>query len=68
MTLLQVFLLTLGGALAYEGFAWAVGPSAMRRAYHEAIANMDDRRLGVIGLVTFLLGLALILLAVRVFS
>ena len=68
MTVMQILLLTLGGALVYEGFAWAVGPAAMRKAYHEAMAQLDDRQLGLFGLASLGTGLVLVLLAVRLAS
>lgn len=68
MTLTQIFLLTLAGALIYEGFAWAVGPGSMRRLYEEAMQQLDDRQLSYAGVGSLFLGVALALIAVRVLS
>lgn len=63
-----VFLLTLGGAFAFEGLGWALAPEAMKRAYAQAIAMLDNRRLSVFGLLTFGLGLVLIVAGIRLAS
>ena len=64
MTALQILLLTLGGALAYEGLGWALAPQALRDVYSRMMEEMDDRQLGLAGLLSLLAGLFCIVLAV----
>lgn len=61
----QIFLLTFAGALIYEGLAWAVGPSAMRRMYDQAMQQLGDRQLSNAGLISVVIGVGFILLALQ---
>ena len=64
MTIASMALLVLGGALAVEGFGWAVAPDGMRDAYRALVERLDKRQLGLIGLLSLCSGLACIVLAV----
>ena len=57
-------LLVLGGALAVEGFGWAVAPDGMRDAYRALVERFNTRQLGLIGLGSLCVGLACIVWAV----
>lgn len=63
-----LLLLTLGGALIFEGFGWAVAPDAMKRAYAEAIEMMSNRQLSTFGLISLAVGLVMIVLGVGLVS
>lgn len=65
MSLATVLLLVFGGALAVEGIGWALAPDAMRRAYAEAMAMLDARRLSRLGLLCTAMGLLMIWMGVR---
>lgn len=61
----SITLLIIGGALALEGIGWAIAPDGMRRAYEEAISNLDARQLSTLGLLSTALGGLLIIAGVR---
>lgn len=58
-------MIAIGGALAFEGVLWAVFPSQMRRMYHEALSQMDDKALHIGGLVSVMLGVIMVGAAVK---
>lgn len=58
-------MIAIGGALAFEGVLWAVFPSQMRRMYHEALSQMDDKVLHIGGLVSVMLGVIMVGAAVK---
>lgn len=60
-----ILLLTLGGALAFEGIGWALAPEQMKQAYREAIERLDNRQLSLFGMVSLAIGLILIVVAIR---
>lgn len=60
-----VTLLVIGGALALEGIGWAIAPDGMRRAYEEAMANLDSRQLSTLGMLCTAMGILLIVAGVR---
>lgn len=60
-----ITLLVIGGALALEGLGWAIAPDGMRRAYEEAISNLDTKQLSTLGLLCTALGVLLIVAGIR---
>lgn len=66
MSLGVIILIALGGALAIEGFVWAVFPAQMRRAYEQSLRMIDDKALHVSGLVCVAIGIFLVGLAVKI--
>jgi len=65
MGLGTIIAVAIGGALALEGFIWAIFPSQMRRAYQESFAQLDDKSLHIGGLICVLFGVLLIGTAVK---
>lgn len=65
MSLGVIILIAFGGAMALEGFVWAVFPAQMRRAYEQSLRMIDDKSLHVSGLVCVAVGVLLIGLAVK---
>jgi len=65
MSLGIIILIALGGAMALEGFVWAVFPAQMRRAYEESLRLIDDKSLHIGGLVCVAIGVLLVGLAVK---
>jgi len=59
-----ILMIAFGGVLAIEGVVWAIFPAQMRKFYIEAFA-MGDKALHQSGLVSVALGVALIVLAVK---
>lgn len=59
-----LLLLVFGGALALEGLGWAVAPDGMRRAYDEIMRTLDTRSLSLMGLVSFTIGMIMIVAAI----
>jgi len=66
MSLGVIILIAIGGALAIEGFIWAVFPAQMRRSYEEGLRLINDKTLHVSGLVCVAIGVLLIGIAVKV--
>ncbi len=66
MTLGVVILIALGGALAFEGFVWAVFPAQMRRAYEQSLKMADDKSLHITGLMCVAIGVVLMGIAVKI--
>ena len=64
MSILALALLLVGGALAFEGFAWAVAPDSMKEAYRALVDQMDSRQLALVGLAFLCIGLVCIVFAV----
>ena len=60
----SVFFIAMGGALAFEGAAFAIFPAQMRRMYQQAL-SAGDHMLHMSGLFAVATGMVLILLAVR---
>ena len=60
-----IALLTLGGALLFEGLGWALAPDGMKRAYEDAIARLGKRELTQVGGLCAAMGLLLIVIGVR---
>lgn len=60
-----IVMIAIGGALAFEGVLWAIFPSQMRRMYHEALSQMDDKALHIGGLVSVMLGVIMVGAAVK---
>lgn len=65
MSLGVIILIAFGGALALEGFVWAVFPAQMRRAYEQSLRLVNDKSLHVSGLFCVAFGVLLIGLAVK---
>lgn len=65
MGLGTIIAVAIGGALAFEGFIWAIFPSQTRRMYQDAFTQLDDRALHITGLFSVLAGVLLVGAAVK---
>jgi len=61
MSTAAVIMIAIGGALFFEGAAWAIFPGGIRRLYAEMMASLDDRDLHISGAISVFLGVALIM-------
>ena len=66
MSLGIVILIAIGGALALEGFIWAVFPAQMRRAYEQTLQMVDDKSLHITGLMCVAIGVLLVGIAFKI--
>ena len=64
MSFTTILLIATGGALAFEGAAWAIFPRQMREIYQQAFAA-GDRMLHISGLISVAIGVALIVWAAK---
>ena len=65
MGLGTIIAVAIGGALAFEGFIWAIFPSQTRRMYLETLSQLDDKSLHISGLISVLLGVLMVGAAVK---
>lgn len=65
MGLGTIIAVAIGGALAFEGFIWAIFPSQTRRMYLEMLSQLDDRSLHISGLISVLVGVLMVGAAVK---
>lgn len=65
MGLGTIIAVAIGGALAFEGFIWAIFPSQTRRMYLQTLSQLDDKSLHISGLISVLLGVLLVGAAVK---
>ena len=61
-------MIAIGGALFFEGVAWAIFPGGIRRLYQEMLSDLDNRALHISGLVSVFLGVTLIAWALKLAS
>ena len=65
MGLGTIIAVAIGGALAFEGFVWAIFPSQTRRMYQDTFSQLDDKALHIGGLVSVMAGILLVGAAVK---
>ncbi|MGB6230476.1 MAG: DUF2065 family protein [Litorimonas sp.] len=65
MDWITIALLTLGGAMLFEGLGWALAPDAMRRAYDEMTERLGRTGMVQVGGLCAALGLLMIVAAIR---
>jgi len=64
VNLTTITLIAIGGTLAIEGAVWAIFPSQMRELYRQMFA-MPDRLLHTSGLISVAIGVALVIIGVK---
>lgn len=68
MSFATLLLVATGGAFVFEGMLWAIFPSGVRRSYQEVFSLFDDKALHLSGLASVAIGVAFIILGVRLFA
>ena len=61
-------MIAIGGALLFEGIAWAIFPGGIRRLYQEMLSQLPDKDLHISGLISVFLGVVLIVSALKLIA